>query len=145
MRLDATVGSVSHDAAQHTLFQVGKAKNGLYATLYKMMVASLDPLGIPVAVDVVPGNRADDPLYVPVYRRIKEIIREQGLLVVGDSKISALAPSCCACLSHPWASHWRLLRIYDENSGRLSLLFKKASPLPELALVDGRRGRRCTS
>jgi transposase len=91
MRLDATVGSVGHDAANHTLFQVGKAKNGLYATLFKMMVASLDPLGIPVAVAVVPGNRADDPLYVPVYRRVKEIMPEQGLLVVGDSKMSALA------------------------------------------------------
>lgn len=90
MRLDATVGSVGHDAANHTLFQVGKAKNGLYATLFKMMVASLDPLGMPVAVDVVPGNRADDPLYVPVYQRIKAIIPEQGLLVVGDSKMSAL-------------------------------------------------------
>lgn len=91
MRLDATVGSVGHDVANHTLFQVGKAKNGLYATLFKMMVASLDPLGMPVAVDVVPGNRADDPLYVPVYRRLKEIIPEQGVLVVGDSKMSALA------------------------------------------------------
>jgi transposase len=90
MRLDATVGSVGHDAAHHTLFRVGKAKNGLYETLFKMMVASLDPLGIPVAVDVVPGNWADDPLYVPVYQRIKEIIPEQGLLVVGDSKMSAL-------------------------------------------------------
>jgi len=90
MRLDATVGSVGHDAANHTLFQVGKAKNGLYATLFKMMVASLDPLGLAVAVDVVAGNRADDPLYVPVYQRIKTIIPEQGLLVVGDSKMSAL-------------------------------------------------------
>ena len=54
------------------------------------MVASLDPLGIPVAVDVVAGNRADDPLYVPVYQRIKETVPEQGLLVVGDSKMSAL-------------------------------------------------------
>lgn len=90
MRLDATVGSVGHDTDNHSLFQVGKAKNGLYATLFKMMVASLEPLGIPIAVDVVPGNRADDPLYLPVYRRIKEIIPAQGLLVVGDSKMSAL-------------------------------------------------------
>ena len=90
MRLDATVGSVGHNAANHTLFQVGKAKNGLYATLFKMMVASLDPLGMPVAVDVVAGNRADDPLYVPVYQRVKETVPEQGLLVVGDSKMSAL-------------------------------------------------------
>lgn len=90
MRLDATVGSVGHDTATHALFQVGKAKNGLYETLFKLMVASLDPLGIPVAVDVVPGNRADDPLYAPVYRRVKKTIPEQGLLVVGDSKMSAL-------------------------------------------------------
>ena len=100
MRLDATVGSVGHDATQHTLFKVGKAKNGLYATLFKMMVASLDPLGIPVAVDVVPGNRADDPLYVPVYRRIKEIVWEQGLLVVGDSKMSALATRAAIVQGH---------------------------------------------
>jgi len=100
MRLDTTVGSVGHDAAKHTLFQVGKAKNGLYATLFKMMVASLDPLGLAVAVDVVPGNRADDPLYVPVYRRIKEIIREQGLLVVGDSKMSALSTRATIVKGH---------------------------------------------
>ena len=100
MRLDATVGSVGHDADKHTLFQVGKAKNGLYATLFKMMVASLDPLGLAVAVDVVPGNRADDPLYVPVYRRIKEIIQEQGLLVVGDSKMSALATRAAIVKGH---------------------------------------------
>jgi transposase len=99
MRLDATVGSVGHDAANHTLFQVGKAKNGLYETLFKMMVASLDPLGMPVAVDVVPGNRADDPLYIPVYRRIKEMLPEQGLLVVGDSKMSALGTRA-AIVSH---------------------------------------------
>ncbi len=90
MRLDATVGSVGHDAAEHTLFKVGKAKNGLYKTQFKMMVGSLDPLGMPVAVDVVPGNQADDPLYLPVYQRLKEVIPKQGLLVVGDSKMSAL-------------------------------------------------------
>jgi transposase len=100
MRLDATVGSVGHDADNHTLFQVGKAKNGLYATLFKMMVASLDPLGLAVAVDVVPGNRADDPLYVPVYRRIKEIVPEQGLLVVGDSKMSALTTRAAIVSRH---------------------------------------------
>jgi len=100
MRLDATVGSVGHDATNHALFQVGKAKNGLYATLFKMMVASLDPLGLAVAVDVVPGNRADDPLYVPAYQRIKETIREQGLLVVGDSKMSALTTRAAIVKGH---------------------------------------------
>ena len=90
-RLDATTAIVNHDPNKATLFKVGKAKNDLYATLFKMMIASLDPLGMPIAVDVVPGNKADDPLYIPVYRRLKEVIPGQGLLVVGDSKMSALA------------------------------------------------------
>jgi len=90
VRLDATVGTVGHNPAQHTLFKVGKAKNGLYETQYKMMLASLDPLGLPIAVDIEPGNMADDPLYLPSYRRVKQIIKEKGVLVVGDSKMSAI-------------------------------------------------------
>jgi len=90
VRLDATTGTVNHDPEGHSLFQVGKAKNGQYETQYKMMLASLDPLGLPLAVDVVPGDRADDPLYLPCYRRVKQVLPESGLLVIGDSKMSAL-------------------------------------------------------
>ena len=72
------------------LFKVGKAKNGLYETQFKLMLASLDPLGLPLVVDVVAGNQADDPLYVPSYLRAKTIIKRIGVLVVGDSKMSAL-------------------------------------------------------
>ncbi len=91
VRFDATTAVVNHDPRSSELFKVGKAKNGLYATLFKMMLASLDPLGLPLAVDVVPGNRADDPLYIPCYQRVKEILPDEGLLAVGDSKMSALA------------------------------------------------------
>jgi transposase len=90
LRLDATVGTVGHNPAEHTLFKVGKAKNGLYETQFKLMLASLDPLGLPVVVDIVAGNRADDPLYIPSYRRAKAVIQREGVLVVGDSKLSAL-------------------------------------------------------
>jgi transposase len=90
VRLDATVGTVGHNPGEHTLFKVGKAKNGSYETQYKMMLASLDPLGLPLAVDIEPGNMADDPLYLPSYWRVKQIIKEKGLLVVGDSKMSAI-------------------------------------------------------
>jgi len=90
VRLDATTGTVNHDPERHTLFKVGKAKNGQYETQYKMMLASLDPLGLPLAVDVVAGDRADDPLYLPCYRRVKQVLSESGMLVVGDSKMSAL-------------------------------------------------------
>ena len=54
------------------------------------MLASLDPLGLPLAVDVVPGDRADDPLYLPCPLRVKRMLAEDGVLVVGDSKMSAL-------------------------------------------------------
>jgi transposase len=90
MRLDATVGTVGHNPTEHTLFKVGKAKNGLYETQFKMMLASLDPLGLPLVVDVVAGNEGDDPLYVPSYQRAKEVLKRQGILVVGDSKMSAI-------------------------------------------------------
>ena len=90
VRLDATVGTVGHNPAEHTLFKVGKSKQGLYETQFKLMLASLDPLGLAIVVDIKPGDVADDPLYVPSYRRIKQIIKVNGLLVVGDSKMSAI-------------------------------------------------------
>lgn len=90
VRLDATVGTVHHGVENGGLFQIGKAKNGLYETQFKMMLASLDPLGLPLAVDLVPGNRADDPLYIPSYKRVKQVLERNGVLVVGDSKMSAL-------------------------------------------------------
>jgi len=91
VRLDATTATVNHDPAQHPLFQVGKAKNGQYETQFKLMLASLDPLGLAVVVDVASGQRADDPLYGPCYQRLKQIIPEKGLLIVGDSKMDAAA------------------------------------------------------
>jgi len=91
VRLDATVGGVNHDPQKHPLFQVGKNKQGGYETQFKLMLASLDPLGLLLAIDVVAGNQADDPLYIPCYERAKAILNQDGLLIVGDSKMSALA------------------------------------------------------
>jgi len=91
IRFDASNGTVYHNPAKHTLFKVGKAKNGLYETQFKLMLGSLDPFGFPLVANVVAGNRADDPLYAPCYRRVKETLNRNGLLLVGDSKMSALA------------------------------------------------------
>ncbi len=90
IRLDATVGTVHHDPKKSSLFQVGKAKNNQYATQFKLMVSSLDPLGLPLVSHVEAGNRADDPLYIPSYQSSKAIIGKDGLLAVGDSKMSAV-------------------------------------------------------
>lgn len=134
IRLDATTGVVNHDPHQSALFQVGKAKNELYATLFKIMIASLDPLGIPLAVDVVPGNRADDPLYIPSYQRVKEIIPSRGLLVVGDSKMSALGTR--AFIAHSQDYYLTpLAHQKDEPNLLADLLTGKQEGEEEMALI----------
>ena len=55
------------------------------------MMAALDPLGLPLVSQVVPGNHADDPLYIPAIDQVLKIIDGIGLLFVGDCKMSALA------------------------------------------------------
>ena len=90
VRLDATVGGVNHDEKKHRLFKTGRNKAGVYEVQFKLMLGVLDPLGMAVAGDVVAGNEADDPLYVPVYRRIRKTLGQAGLLYIGDSKMGAL-------------------------------------------------------
>jgi len=56
----------------------------------KSMVSALDPLGRPVATDVVPGPRADDPWSIPAIARVQESLGRRGLLDVGDGQLGAL-------------------------------------------------------
>ncbi len=89
-RLDATSGAVTHNENKHTLFKRGWGKNGKTEVQFKIMIGTIDPLGLPTAVDVVSGNSADDPLYLPSYQRMRAILGKTGLLYVGDTKMSAL-------------------------------------------------------
>ena len=43
-----------------------------------------------LAGDVHPGNAADDPLYLPLYRRCRGLLNRTGLLYVGDCKMAAI-------------------------------------------------------
>jgi len=54
------------------------------------MLGALDPLGMPLATDVLSGERADDGLYLPIIERIRHGWQTPGLLFVGDCKMSAL-------------------------------------------------------
>jgi len=92
VRLDSTTASIHSGQALSVLFQRGHSKDHRPdLPQLKAMFAALDPLGALVAVDVVPGNRADDGLYVPLIERLRTILQEAGLLYIGDSKMSALA------------------------------------------------------
>jgi transposase len=90
VRLDATTVSGYHASGEDTLFQYGHSKDDPSLAQVKVMVAALDPLGLLLATQVVAGNQADDPLYVPAVDRVLQIIDGVGLLFVGECKMSGL-------------------------------------------------------
>ncbi|HIC35914.1 MAG TPA: transposase, partial [Gammaproteobacteria bacterium] len=55
----------------------------------KVMLASLDPLGLPLATLPVAGNKADDELYLPAITEARKIVGCGGRLYVGDAKLSS--------------------------------------------------------
>lgn len=91
VRLDTTTISGYHEGGEDSLFQYGYSKDDPSLRQIKLMIAALDPLGLPVVTQVVAGGAADDNLYKPAVDRVLQIIDGIGLLFVGDSKMSALA------------------------------------------------------
>ena len=90
VRLDPTTVSGNHAGGKDSLFEFGHSKDDPTLRQVKVMVAALDPLGLPLVSQVVAGSTADDPLYIPAVDRVLQIIDGIGLLFVGDSKMSAL-------------------------------------------------------
>jgi transposase len=91
VRLDPTTISGYHAGGDESLFQYGYSKDDPTLKQVKLMVAALDPLGLPLVSQVVAGDVADDNLYVPAVDQVLQIITGIELLFVGDSKMSALA------------------------------------------------------
>ena len=93
VRLDSTSVSVYHDpATDTTLLQHGHSKDHRPdLRQFKAMLATLDPLGLPLVCQTVAGNRADDGLYVPAYQAATAALGTSAILVVGDSTMGALA------------------------------------------------------
>ena len=91
IRVDATTVSGYRDGGEGSVWQFGHSKDDPTLRQIKVMMATLDPLGLPLAVAVVSGEQADDPLYVPTIKRVLACLERTGLLIVGDCKMSALA------------------------------------------------------
>jgi transposase len=91
VRVDSTTASGYWNVTEEGLFQFGHSKDHRPdLPQVKVMLATLDPLGMPLAVDVVAGQSADDPLYLPVITRVRASLGRTGLLYVGDCKLAAL-------------------------------------------------------
>ena len=90
IRCDATTVSGEHEITDEGLVQFGHSKEDPARPQITVMMGSLDPLGMPLATDVLSGERADDGLYLPIMERIRTGLKTTGLLFVGDCKMSAL-------------------------------------------------------
>jgi transposase len=145
MRLDSTSISVYHDpTTDESLLHQGHSKDHRPdLRQFKAMLASLDPLGLPLVCQPVAGNRADDGLYVPAYQAATAALGTAAVLVVGDSKMGALATrghmvaggSCYLCAYRPpsateelatWreqalkrSATWQCLEKVDSKTGEV--------------------------
>jgi len=91
VRLDSTTASSYGAVSEDGLLQLGHSKDHRPdLPQLKVMLATLDPLGMPLATEVLSGERADDPLYLPAIARVRASLNTPGLLYVGDCKMAAL-------------------------------------------------------
>ncbi len=90
VRIDATTNSGYHLVTEEGLFQFGHSKDNPNLPQIKTMMASLDPLGMPLVTKVVSGEKADDGLYIPALTQIFSTLDSPELLCVGDCKMSAI-------------------------------------------------------
>jgi transposase len=93
VRLDSTSVSVYHDPDDpDTMLLHGHSKDHRPdLRQFKLMLSALDPMSMPVCVQTIAGNRADDGLYLPAYQRTVAVLGTTDVVVVGDSKMARLA------------------------------------------------------
>jgi transposase len=91
VRIDTTTASSYADVNEQGLLQLGHSKDHRPDLgQLKLVLASLDPLGMPLATEVISGEHADDPLYLPIIARVRDGLQQQGVLYVGDCKMAAV-------------------------------------------------------
>jgi transposase len=116
VHVDSTSASAYATVTAGGLFPFGHRKDDRPdLPQVKVMQAVLDPLGMPLATEVVSGERADDPLYMPCMARVQASLGRHGLLSVGDCKMAS-----------------RDTRARIATAGDFSLC-----PLPQVQLAEG--------
>jgi len=92
VRIDTTTANTyAAVLSEQGLLQFGHSKDDPDRPQFKIAAAVLDPLGMPLATAVVPGNASDDPLYIPAIQAVRQSLGTGGRTYVGDCKMAALA------------------------------------------------------
>ncbi len=91
VRVDSSTISGYVQPTPDGLFQFGHSKDHRPdLPQVKIKLSALDPLGLPLGLTVVGGERADDGWYVPAIQQVQQTLGQTGLLYVGDCKMAAL-------------------------------------------------------
>ncbi len=93
VRYDTTAFNVYHDPenSKNGILGFGHSKDHRPDLLqFKQGLATLDPAGVPILSETLPGNRADDPCYFPAWQRMVKTIGNPDFLYIADCKAAAL-------------------------------------------------------
>ena len=86
-RIDTTTANTYVEVRDELGYiQFGHSKDRDDLPQIKIPLATLDPLGMPVTTVVVPGNCADDPLYVPEIKKVQQAFSQTGKTFAMDCK-----------------------------------------------------------
>jgi transposase len=143
VRLDSTSVSLYHDdVAEDSLLQHGWSKDHRPdLRQFKLMLATLDPLGLPICCQPVAGNRSDNPLYVPAYDAAVAALGTSDVLIVGDSKMTDLPTrGYVVARGSRYLGAYRPIHASAEIAGWVDAALAHAEAWVKIETVDRRTG-----
>lgn len=112
--VESTSASAHAGVSAEGLLQCGHSKEHRPdVPQVKVLQAVLDPVGMPLATDVVAGNRADAPLSVPCLERVPASVGRRGLVYVGDCQMAARE-------TRAWRAHQGAYSLCPRPHGQLA-------------------------
>ncbi len=144
VRIDSTTASGYWEVTEEGLFQFGHSKDHRPdLPQVKVVLSTLDPLGMPVATQVVSGEKADDPLYIPAIDQVREGVGRRGLLYLGDCKLMSLGTRAHLQVGGDWyLGPFSLVQVPQETlDDHLEPVWTQEQPLTGVyrSLADGTR------
>ena len=85
---------------------------------YRQMLATLDPMGLPLLGATLAGNKTDESDYLPTWQKLAKIIGHQDFLFLADSK----------------ASTWKNRALINQEGGIYCFPLAMSQPRPKLLL-----------
>lgn len=80
VRIDTSTVSGYWQITEDGLFQLGYSKDHRSdQPQLKMVLSTLDPLGVPCATQIVSGEKADGPLYIPAIGQVRDGLGRRSL------------------------------------------------------------------